>query len=601
MIASLSSEFIAHLWQSTLVCGVVWLMALLLRGNRARVRYWLWTAASVKFLVPFSWLVSLGAQFEWRTAPAIAPPAAKFVMEEILASPVVATAASTTTAQPTVVWPFWVLASVWAVGFLVVLFWWWRQWRPVKAALRQAKAVELECTQDFPDITVMSSPWTFEPGVVGIWRPVLLLPDGLKDQLTSAQMKAVIAHERCHIRSRDNLAAAVHMLVEAIFWFHPLVWWIGGRLVDERERACDEAVLRAGNDPTAYVEGILTVCRYTLRAPIACVAGVSGAELRTRIESIVRMELGARMTLTRRVAIAVVVGALLGVPTVSGLLRTPLLPVAQQPSKPVFFEVAAVRQNNSGQNGFTTDDELPGGRYTATNAPLRHLIREAFGVSEIQLVDAPAWTRTERFDIDAKLEREPPIVPDGELGERNFALQSLLAKRFKLVVHRETREAPLYAFVMAKPDRKPGPMLKQSVADCSPEAMPARIAATREGGALTCGALVNDGRIRFGGRTMSQLAKTFSSLPYIGRGVVDRTGLTGKWQFELTYTPAPDQLPPLRPGQDPPAFDPNGPSLFVALQEQLGLKLESIRGPMEFLVVDGVEKLNEQDAFNPQR
>ena len=103
----------------------------------------------------------------------------------------------------------------------------------------------------------MSSPWTFEPGVVGIWRPVLLLPEGLADRLTPAQLNAVIAHERCHVGRHDNLAAAVHMLVEAIFWFHPLVWWIERRMIDERERACDEAVLRAGNDPDEYAEGIL--------------------------------------------------------------------------------------------------------------------------------------------------------------------------------------------------------------------------------------------------------------------------------------------------------------------------------------------------------
>src|SRR6185295_5382528 len=101
MIESLSSELIAHLWQSTLVAGVVWLMTLALRGNRAGVRHWLWKAASVKFLVPFSLLVSLGAQFEWRTAPAIAQPAATFVLEEILAPRVVSAVTSAPAAQPT--------------------------------------------------------------------------------------------------------------------------------------------------------------------------------------------------------------------------------------------------------------------------------------------------------------------------------------------------------------------------------------------------------------------------------------------------------------------------------------------------------------------
>ena len=585
----LSFDVIAHLWQSTLVIGVVWLMTLALRGNRAHVRHRLWLAASVKFLVPFSWFVSLGAQLEWRTAPAVAQPAATFVMEEILAPPVIAAVASTPAAHTTSAWP-WMLASIWVVGFAGVLFWWWRQWRLVQAALREAKPIALGSAYDVADLTVMSSAWTFEPGVVGIWRPVLLLPEGLADRLTPAQLNTVIAHERCHIGRHDNLAAAVHMVVEAIFWFHPLVWWIEQRMMDERERACDEAVLSAGNDPDEYVQGILTVCRFTVRAPLACVAGVSGAELRRRIESIVRMELGGRMTLRRRVAVALVAGVLFGVPIVAGLVRTPLLALAQEPKSPVVFEVAAVRQNNSGQTFNTIDDELPGGRFTATNVPLRSLIRRAYGIPETQLVDGPAWTRTERFDIDAKLEREPPIVPDGELGERDFALQSLLAERFKLVVRRETRVVPLYALMMARADRKPGPMLRSSSADCSPQAMPEQIAATRAGKPLACGTLVRSGWIRFGGRKMSDLAKTLSSLPYIGRVVVDQTGLTGSWEFELRYTPDPDQLPP-QPGGEPPAFDPNGPSLFAAFQEQLGLKLDAQTGPVEVLVIDRVEHL----------
>ena len=162
------------------------------------------------------------------------------------------------------------------------------------------------------------------------------------------------------------------------------------------------------------------------------------------------------------------------------------------------------------------------------------------------------------------------------------------------MVHRETREVPLYALVLAQADRKPGAMLKPSSADCSPAAMAAHIAAGQAGKTLACGTLVNTTRIQFGGRTMSDFAGILSSIPFVGRGVVDRTGLTGNWQFELTYTLAPDQVTPARSGQEPPRVDLDGPSFFTALQDQLGLKLESIRGPMEFLVVDGVETLREQ-------
>ena len=89
-----------------------------------------------------------------------------------------------------------------------------------------------------------------EPGVFGIFRPVLLVPEGITDRLTPAQWKTILTHELCHVRRRDNLTAAIHMAIEAIFWFHPLVWWIGKRLIDERERACDEEVLLAAGDRT---------------------------------------------------------------------------------------------------------------------------------------------------------------------------------------------------------------------------------------------------------------------------------------------------------------------------------------------------------------
>jgi hypothetical protein len=99
-------------------------------------------------------------------------------------------------------------------------------------------------------------------------------------------MDAILAHELCHFRRRDNLTAAVHMLVESLFWFHPLVWWLGRKLAEERERACDEAVLAAGNDPCIFAEAILNVCRFYIQTPPVCSSALSGADLRGRIETI---------------------------------------------------------------------------------------------------------------------------------------------------------------------------------------------------------------------------------------------------------------------------------------------------------------------------
>jgi uncharacterized protein (TIGR03435 family) len=171
-----------------------------------------------------------------------------------------------------------------------------------------------------------------------------------------------------------------------------------------------------------------------------------------------------------------------------------------------------------------------------------------------------------------------------------LAVRTLLADRFKLVVRREAREVPMYALVMARRDGQPGPMLKRSSVDCSPEGREARIAAAKAGKpAGVCGMRVRTGLIQVGGYTMADFAKGLS--PYDGRSLIDRTGLTGTWEFELAFMP--DQLPPPQPGREPPPIDPNAPPLLTAIQEQLGLKLEPTRGTMELLIVDRVDRPTE--------
>ncbi len=259
------ANLLNHLWQSTLFAAIAGLLTLVLRKNRAGVRYWLWFTASRKFLIPCSLLVTIGSHFEWRTAPA--GPPIPFVMEQ-LSEPF----SPATTVPPVMkkasepIDGSMVLLGAWLWGLTVVAFAWTRQWRRVRAALKAASPLPL----DLP-IRAMSSPVHLEPGVFGIFRQVLLLPEGITDRLTPAQWNAILAHELCHVRRRDNLTAAIHMAVEAIFWFHPLVWWIGTRLVDERERACDEEVLLGAGNPEAYAEGILNVCKLYLESPLRCV------------------------------------------------------------------------------------------------------------------------------------------------------------------------------------------------------------------------------------------------------------------------------------------------------------------------------------------
>jgi GWxTD domain-containing protein len=141
------------------------------------------------------------------------------------------------------------------------------------------------------------------------------------------QLEPIIAHEMFHVRGRDNLAAAMHTVVQALFWFHPLVWWLGIRLVAERERACDEAVLQSGHDPAAYAEGILKVCKSNLMMP-ACVAGVSGSNLKKRIEVIMENRGTQNLNLGKKLLLTFAGAGLLAGPVFAGMMNAAQSPIA---------------------------------------------------------------------------------------------------------------------------------------------------------------------------------------------------------------------------------------------------------------------------------
>jgi uncharacterized protein (TIGR03435 family) len=280
---------------------------------------------------------------------------------------------------------------------------------------------------------------------------------------------------------------------------------------------------------------------------------------------------------------------------------------AQSPQPPATapaFEVASIKPNSSGDGRIMMQNQP--GRYVATNVTLRLLIRNAYQLQDFQITGGPGWLASDHFDINAKVPDEframAPQAPGTGPGPLQLMIRALLVERFKLVVHNETKDAPIYALILARSDGKLGPGLKKSDVDCA-----AVFAAGRaRGGAMPppgppapgermqCGMRIGPGNLMGGGALMPQFANTLGM--FAGRIVLDRTGLTGAFDIDLTWTP--DQMPQRPPGApaDQPvqfngvAIDPNGPSLFTAVQEQLGLKLDSQRGPVEMLVVDRAEK-----------
>jgi TonB family protein len=211
------------------------------------------------------------------------------------------------------------LLGAWAFGVVAVLTYWLKRALTIRTALSSAD----DCADAWAahaGLAVKEAHTTLEPGIVGILRPVLLVPRGISARLTLAQLRAVVAHEVSHWRRHDNLTAALHMVVEALFWFHPLVWWIGARLIEERERACDEAVIKAGHDPRTYADGVLNVCELYVATRLACAAGVSGADLKRRVTYIMRSRVMHKLNAIKKVSLSAAVLATLLVPIAVGVL-----------------------------------------------------------------------------------------------------------------------------------------------------------------------------------------------------------------------------------------------------------------------------------------
>jgi uncharacterized protein (TIGR03435 family) len=292
---------------------------------------------------------------------------------------------------------------------------------------------------------------------------------------------------------------------------------------------------------------------------------------------------------------------LIGVAFVGGGGLSAQTPGAAGPGDQPTFEAASVKANKSGPGPIMIGFQ-PGGRFRATNVTLKMLIGAAYGtpqpLPDFQLVGGPRWMDSDRFDVIAKAAGDPPPGPNGPPPQMFLMIQSMLAERFHLKVHNETREMPIYALVLARSDGKLGPRITASTTDCAarmaelrarggPPALPA------PGERPPCGARMFPGNISAGAMTMTQIVNGLARMPGLNRTVVDRTGLTGSYDFDLTFTP--DQMPQGRGDPPPgapalPAIDPNGPSLFTAVQEQLGLKLEPTRAPVNVLVIDNVEQ-----------
>ena len=581
-----------HLWQSTVFVILIWMLTLALRRNHAGLRYWLWFTASIKFLVPIAPLIALGRRIGISEAAPIAHraipvPAISGAFEQITQPfPQIEAVSNASAVSHQANLVAIALISIWACGALLIVFKWaWAWWR-----LRSI-AHEASLHGVINGVRVLLSSSLIEPGIFGIVRPTLLLPAGILQRLDQAQMQAVIAHEMCHVRRRDNLTFALHMVAEALFWFHPAVWWIRIQLIEERERACDETVVQSGNEAEVYAESILNVCKFCIESPLACAAGVTGSNLRQRIVRIMSQSVAQRLGPGRKLLLGATAALVLCLPVSFGVLHALRVQAQSDAGNWPQFEVTTIKPNKS------SDDQrnfmLSPGRLTMQGMPIKEMIRFAYGLkSDNQLYGVPGWAASDKLDIVAK-ESESQAhamdkLPEAQRMEQlQHMTQSLLAERFNLKVHHESRELPVYVLMVAKNGPKltpatppPASPTETGKAGDTPRKMGMR--GIRKNG---------EGQLQGFSASISILADVLSREPDLSNNLVqDQTGLTGDYDWTLKWTPfnAAAAAGPAEPAAS--AGDSSGPSLFTALQEQLGLKLELQKAPVDVIVIDHIEK-----------
>jgi bla regulator protein BlaR1 len=555
------SLIVNHLWQSTLFAVGVALLAHIMRRNSAKLRYALWLTASLKFLIPFALLTMLGAHISWRSVGTTPP--SLVVLIDTIAEPLAAPGPTMRegVSSPALVSKgtvLNVLVVIWACGALAVFAFWLKRWRQIRRALHASISADIH----FP-IPVRSSPMLLEPGVFGLLRPVLLVPEGIEGRLSADQLRAVLAHELCHVRRRDNLTATFHMVVEALLWFHPIVWWLGARLIAEREGACDEEVLLSGTNPETYAEGILRVCQHYLESPLICAAGVSGANLKTRIEVIMKNEMTVHLTSAKKILLTSVTAATLVLPVVVGLLTSPR--VTAQPANAAsaiiaFDKVTLSRATAEGSALLGRTDQS----FIVHNMPLRAVVARAYDVEQFLVVGGPDWLDKPLYDIDA----QPGLGPEPGSGIR--PLKTMLVDRFNLQAHREVRELPGFVLRVDGGGSKlnASPALAVGLSGGRPPVP--QLLMDAQSSELADGQLwMRHVQLTGTYTDMKDLARTLSSI--VGRPVLDQTGLTGRYDFSLKVTQTPNKL-------------------SAALREQLGLQLEATTAPVNVIVVDDVQQ-----------
>jgi bla regulator protein blaR1 len=443
------------------------------------------------------------------------------------------------------------------------------------------------------------------PVTVGFLHPRIILPESSREW-PRAQLDAVLAHEGEHIRRRDPLFQWLALLNRALFWFHPLAWWLERKLSGLAEEACDAAVLARGYDPREYSEYLLDLARSVERAGKRINAvgmAMPGIGLKHRIR---QMLSGVPIPKISRPRMACTVAVCAGAAAV--LAAGTLVRAQSSKDQPGFqFEVASIRPSSPNPGGGP-----PGGKSKQGGGGLLQgldhqrlnlrsttlgLMVQAFRLKScgpggfrgcVMVSGGPDWIQNDSYDLQAKLPDKVPDytmaqLRDGEALEISMMLQSLLADRFNLKYHRETRQLPVYVLTQVRTSpklelakremrqQKDGSMaLDRSLIWTFPRGAKGEINFNQS----TIQMIVRN-------RTIQDLTDTLSGA--MDRPVLNRTGLTGEFDITLQY----DRDIDLDVDDFGATF---GPSMMKAFERELGLKFEGTKGPVDVLVIDHIDR-----------
>ncbi len=466
-------------------------------------------------------------------------------------------------------WPLWI-AIIWAALFLYRMYQILRSYLHLRGVKLRASLAPRPLPVDVRSATLLISREVASPMAIGFLDPTVILPASLSDELQEPELEYVLLHETAHLVRFDDWSNLAVRFLAAVFCLNPVVLWILLLIEHEREIACDDWVVAYTGAPLPYAASLARMFEllWSRRGELLA-SGIFGARSRLgdRIEMILRR--GRTFSPQASAARVVLCGIILLLFAAAGSRLPRWIAFAQTPAH-ISFEVASIKSGDPKDSRFGIIIR-PGGRFVTTNANLHQLIGFAYDLRNDQISRGPGWVDSEPYSIEAKADQTSP-VPSGPEGVARLRemLQALLADRFHLVAHREAKEELIYQLVVAKG----GPKLKEAGGTPGPN-----------------GERVGRGAITGKAVPVSLLIRPLSE--QLGRSILDKTGLTGKYDFTLKWTLEPGQFrgpgdPPLPPNAAP--ADPDGPNIFTALQEQLGLKLESAKGTVDLLVIDRAER-----------